>query len=50
MLGVLPVSFPSVLSVYIKYDLRKNKIVMASITLFLGISTKFEALASKLRH
>jgi hypothetical protein len=35
---------------YVKHDLRKNKIVVASTTLFLGISTKFKALAPKLKH
>jgi hypothetical protein len=35
---------------YIKYDLRKNKIIVISITIFLDINTKFEALAPNLRH
>jgi hypothetical protein len=33
---------------YIKHDLRKNKIVVAFTTVFLGISIKFEALATNL--
>jgi hypothetical protein len=33
---------------YIKYDLRKNKSVVASITLFLDINIKFEALIPNL--
>jgi hypothetical protein len=51
MLGVF---FPSVLLTfsqsYVKYDLRKNKIVVAPTTDFLAINTKFEALALNLRH
>jgi hypothetical protein len=35
---------------YVKHDLRKNKITVASTTLFLGINTKFEALAPNLKH
>jgi hypothetical protein len=35
---------------YIKHDLRKNKIIVASTTVFLGISTKFEILASNLDY
>ena len=35
---------------YVKHDLRKNKIIMASATVFLGINTKCEALTPKLRH
>jgi hypothetical protein len=33
---------------YVEHDLRKNKILVASTTVFLGISTKFEALALNL--
>jgi hypothetical protein len=33
---------------YVKHDLRKNKIVVASTTGFLGVSTKFEELTSNL--
>jgi hypothetical protein len=44
-------SFPLVFSQsYVKHNLRKNKIVVASTPIFLGINTKFEALAPKLRH
>jgi hypothetical protein len=33
---------------YVKHDLRKNKIIMASTLVFLGISTKFEVLTPNL--
>jgi hypothetical protein len=45
MVEVLPLVFSQS---YIEYDLRKNKIVMVSTTIFLGISTKFEVLALNL--
>jgi hypothetical protein len=49
MLGVLIVSSPGVLLTLLKYDLRKNKIIVASTTFFfLSISTKFEALTPNL--
>jgi hypothetical protein len=31
---------------YVKHDLRKNKIVVTSTTVFLGISTKFMIIKS----
>jgi hypothetical protein len=48
MLGVLLVDSFGVLQFYVKHDLRKNKIVVASTTSFLGINTKFEVLAPNL--
>ena len=33
---------------YVEHGLRKNKIVATSTTIFLGINTKFEALALNL--
>jgi hypothetical protein len=35
---------------YVEHDFKKNKIVVAFTTSIFGISTKFEALAPKLRH
>jgi hypothetical protein len=35
---------------YKEYDLRKNKIIVASKPVFLGINIKFEVLAPKLSH
>jgi hypothetical protein len=54
MLGVLPhrVLPHSILlaffQFYIENDLRKNKLYWPSLPIFLGISTKFEALALNL--